>query len=29
MGKVMRKEFVKFVELSVNEMHHISQQLKE
>ena len=29
MGKVMRKQFANFVEFSVDEMHHIGQQLKE
>jgi len=28
-GEVMLKQFSNFVEFSVDEMHHISQQLKE
>jgi hypothetical protein len=29
MGKVMQKQFAKFVEFLVDEMHHVSQQFKE
>ena len=29
MGKVLQKQFAKFVECSVDKMHHISQQFKE